>query len=109
MFLSILKNLIIIKSLVVISFRLLFARIYSRVKAVSFLRSLNEWNREKKRGRRGRRRKGRREGKHEGEKARGLGGWVNRDPAVESTGFVSLDGFQVHYGLRLQVFTTVRS
>ena len=53
------------KSLVVISFRLLFAMIYSRVKAVSFFRSLNEWNREKKRGRRGRRRKGRREGKHE--------------------------------------------
>ena len=64
--------------------------------------------REKER-QRGRRRKGRREGKHEGEKARGLGGWVNRDPAVESTGFVSLNGFQVRYGLRRQVFTTVRS
>lgn len=76
---------------------------------MSFFRSQNEWNREKKRGRRGRRRKGRREGKHEGEKARGLGGWVNRDPAVESTGFVPLNGSQVHHGLRLQVFTTVRS
>ena len=38
-----------------------------------FFRSQNEWNREKKRGRRGSWRKGRREGKHEGEKARDLG------------------------------------